>query len=44
MGRVKKSFRWDTSYVKAGSTEGTSLLNADGFESLLTSLDGSDVT
>jgi hypothetical protein len=44
MSGVQKSFGRNATNVEASTTEGASFLNANSFESSLTSLDGSNVT
>mmetsp|Transcript_9723 Transcript_9723/g.13288 ORF Transcript_9723/g.13288 Transcript_9723/m.13288 type:complete len:250 (-) Transcript_9723:28-777(-) len=41
--RVQEGLRGDAAHVEAGATESTSLLNDDGLETALTSLDGRNV-
>ena len=41
---VEESLGWDAANVQACSSEGSSLLDANGFKALLSGLDGSDVT
>jgi hypothetical protein len=44
VGSVQESLGWDASDVEAGSSESSSLLDANSFQALLSSLDSSNVT
>lgn len=44
VGGVEEGLGWDTADIEASTSEGSSLFDTDGLESLLGTLDGSDVT
>ena len=43
VSRVQQSFRGNAANIEAGTAESTTLLNADGFETALTSLDSGNI-